>query len=314
VILDSPDIQGRLEILRVHVKGKPIDPRVDLESLAKQTPGFSGADLENLVNEAAILAARNGAKTIGLLELEEAIDRVIAGPARKSRIISPRQKAITAYHEAGHALTAHLLSNADPVHKISIVARGMSGGHTRLLPTEDNMLLTRSQLQDTLAYALGGQVAEEIIFGEMTTGAGSDLQQVTRLARSMVTEYGMSEKLGPMVFGHKAEMSFLGRDLGEQRDYGDETANEIDSEVRRLVNEARERAYQILTKNKAKLVQIADALMEKETLQGDDLKRILDLPRPAPRGGKVPPGTSNRALPAPEEEANEDYHDQLSAS
>ncbi|HXL35753.1 MAG TPA: ATP-dependent zinc metalloprotease FtsH, partial [Ktedonobacteraceae bacterium] len=216
VVLDRPDIRGRSSILQVHAKGKPLETSVTLETLAKQTPGFSGADLANLLNEAAILAARRNKRKIGMSELEEAIDRVVAGPARKSRIISEREKAITAYHEVGHALVARMLPNTDPVHKVSIVARGQAGGFTMLLPTEDRYLWSKPQFEDMLAYALGGHVAELIIFGDVTTGASNDIERVTKIARSMVTEYGMSGRIGPMALGHKDELVFLGRDFGEQ--------------------------------------------------------------------------------------------------
>ncbi len=243
VVLDRPDIRGRLAILVVHAKGKPLEKNITLDTLAKQTPGFSGADLANLLNEAAILAARRNKRSIGMSELEEAIDRVVAGPARKSRIISEREKAITAYHEVGHALVARMLPNTDPVHKVSIVARGQAGGFTMLLPTEDRYLWSKPQFEDMLAYALGGHVAELIIFGEVTTGASNDIERVTKIARSMVTEYGMSDLIGPMALGHKDELVFLGRDFGEQRNYSEQTAREIDEEMRRIIQEAFDKAY-----------------------------------------------------------------------
>jgi len=276
VILDRPDINGRAAILRVHASGKPLDESVNLEVLAKQTAGFSGADLANLVNEAAILAARRGKKVIEMQELEESIDRVIAGPERKSRKISPKEKEITAYHEAGHALVARMLPNADPVHKISIVARGMMGGYTRLLPTEDRYLLTRSQLNDMLATMLAGHTAEDIIFGEMTTGSQNDIEQATKLARKMVTDYGMSDKLGPRTFGHKEEMVFLGREISEQRDYSEKIAQEIDEEVHKITQHAYETARRILTENKPKLVQIAEKLIVQETLEGEELDALFN--------------------------------------
>ncbi len=232
IVLDRPDIRGRNAILQVHAKGKPLEASISLETLARQTPGFSGADLSNLLNEAAILAARRNKRKVGMSELEEAIDRVVAGPARKSRIISEREKAITAYHEVGHALVARMLPNTDPVHKVSIVARGQAGGFTMLLPTEDRYLWSKPQFEDMLAYALGGHVAELITFGEVTTGASNDIERVTKIARSMVTEYGMSGRIGPMALGHKDELVFLGRDFGEQRNYSEQTAREIDEEIR----------------------------------------------------------------------------------
>lgn len=268
IVLDRPDIRGRIAILNVHAKGKPLDPSITLDTLAKQTPGFSGADLSNLLNEAAILTARRGKRRIGMSELEEAVDRVVAGPARKSRIISEREKSITAYHEVGHALVARMLPNTDPVHKVSIVARGQAGGFTMLLPTEDRYLWSKPQFEDTLAYALGGHVAELLTFGEVTTGASNDIERVTKIARSMVTEYGMSNRIGPIALGHKDELVFLGRDFGEQRNYSEQTAREIDEEVRRIVQEAFDKAYNILNQNKTRLILISERLIKEETLEG----------------------------------------------
>ncbi|MBA7469394.1 ATP-dependent zinc metalloprotease FtsH [subsurface metagenome] len=282
VILDRPDINGRTAILKVHTNGKPLDDSVDLEVLAKQTAGFSGADLANLVNEAAILAARRGKKAIEMQELEESTDRVIAGPERKSRRISPKEKEITAYHEAGHALVAKMLPNADQVHKISIVARGVTGGYTRLLPTEDRYLLTRSQFSDMLATFLAGHTAEKLIFNEMTTGASNDIDEATKLARKMVTEYGMSDKLGPRTFGHKEEMVFLGREISEQRNYSEKVAKQIDEEIRTLIQHAHDLALKILTENKPKLIQIAEKLVAQETLESDDLEALFNEPAPSP--------------------------------
>ncbi len=282
VILDRPDINGRTAILKVHSNGKPLDESVNLEVLAKQTAGFSGADLANLVNEAAILAARRGKKAIEMQELEESIDRVIAGPERKSRRISPKEKEITAYHESGHALVAKMLPNADPVHKISIVARGMMGGYTRLLPTEDRYLLTRSQFNDMLATLLAGHVAEGLIFNEITTGAQNDIEEATKIARKMVTEYGMSDKLGPLTFGHKEEMVFLGREISEQRNYSEKVAQQIDEEVHNIIQHAHEVAKRILTENKPKLVQIAERLIAQETLEGEELETLFNQPIPSP--------------------------------
>ncbi len=268
IVLDRPDIRGRIAILNVHAKGKPLDPSIKLDVLAKQTPGFSGADLSNLLNEAAILAARRGKRKVGMSELEEAIDRVVAGPARKSRIISEREKSITAYHEVGHALVARVLPNTDPVHKVSIVARGQAGGFTMLLPTEDRYLWSKPQFEDMLAYALGGHVAELLTFGEVTTGASNDIERVTKIARSMVTEYGMSNRIGPIALGHKDELVFLGRDFGEQRNYSEQTAREIDEEVRRIVQEAFDKAYSILQQNKTRLIMISERLIKEETIEG----------------------------------------------
>ncbi len=278
VVLDRPDIRGRVSILQVHSKGKPLESNVTLETLAKQTPGFSGADLSNLLNESAILAARRNKRTIGMSELEEAIDRVVAGPARKSRIISEREKAITAYHEVGHALVARMLPNTDPVHKVSIVARGQAGGFTMLLPTEDRYLWSKPQFEDTLAYALGGHVAELIIFGEVTTGASNDIERVTKIARSMVTEYGMSSRIGPMALGRKEELVFLGRDLNEQRNYSEQTAREIDEEVRSIIQEGFDKAYNVLQQNKARLIMISERLIKEETLEGPVFEALFNQP------------------------------------
>ena len=278
VVLDRPDIRGRTSILQVHAKGKPLESSVTLETLAKQTPGFSGADLANLLNEAAILAARRNKRKIGMSELEEAIDRVVAGPARKSRIISEREKAITAYHEVGHALVARMLPNTDPVHKVSIVARGQAGGFTMLLPTEDRYLWSKPQFEDMLAYALGGHVAELIIFGDVTTGASNDIERVTKIARSMVTEYGMSSRIGPMALGHKEELVFLGRDFGEQRNYSEQTAREIDEEIHRIIQEAFDKAYHVLLQNKTRLIMISERLIQEETLEGPVFESLFNQP------------------------------------
>jgi cell division protease FtsH len=276
VVLDRPDITGRTAILKVHSNGKPLDKDVDLEVIAKGTVGFSGADLANLVNEAAILAARRNKKAIGMVELEESIDRVLAGPERKSRKVSPKEKEVIAYHEAGHALVAKMLPNADPVHKISIVARGMALGYTKQMPTEDRYLTTRSELKDTLAMLLGGHAAEELIFNERSTGPHNDIQRVTEVARHMVTDYGMSDKMGTRTFGNKQEMVFLGREISEQRDYSDRTALEIDREIDKLIEEAYATAKKVLTENKDKLVELATKLIEKETLEGEELETVFD--------------------------------------
>ncbi|HEY3993714.1 MAG TPA: ATP-dependent zinc metalloprotease FtsH [Ktedonobacteraceae bacterium] len=278
VVLDRPDIRGRVAILQVHSKGKPLESSVTLDTLAKQTPGFSGADLSNLLNEAAILAARRNKRTIGMSELEEAIDRVVAGPARKSRLISEREKAITAYHEVGHAMVARMLPNTDPVHKVSIVARGQAGGFTMLLPTEDRYLWSKPQFEDMLAYALGGHVAELIIFGEVTTGASNDIERVTKIARSMVTEYGMSSRIGPVSLGKKEELVFLGRDFNEQRNYSEQTAREIDEEVRSIIQEGFDKAYNVLQQNKARLIMISERLIKEETLEGPIFEALFNQP------------------------------------
>jgi cell division protease FtsH len=278
VVLDRPDIRGRIAILQVHAKGKPLEANVSLDVLAKQTPGFSGADVANLLNEAAILAARRDKHKIGMSEMEEAIDRVVAGPARKSRIISEREKSITAYHEVGHALVARMLRNTDPVHKVSIVARGQAGGFTMLLPTEDRYLWSKPQFEDMLAYALGGHAAELITFGEVTTGASNDIERVTKVARSMVTEYGMSNRMGPMALGHKEELVFLGRDFGEQRNYSEQTAREIDEEIHRIIQEAFDKAHHILLQNKSRLIMISERLIKEETLEGPLFESLFNQP------------------------------------
>jgi cell division protease FtsH len=277
VVLDQPDINGRKAILQVHSKGKPLDSAVDLEVIAKQTPGFSGADLANVVNEGALLSARRNKKKIGMSELEESIDRVLLGPERKSRVISQKEKEIIAYHEAGHALVARMLPNADPVHKISVVARGMAGGYTKQLPTEDRHLHSINQLRDIMTTFMGGRAAEELIFGkaEVTTGAHSDLEQITGIARKMIKEFGMSEHLGLRTYGRREELVFLGRMVDEQKDYGDKIADEIDREIGVLIDNAYDGARDILTKNKAKLVQIAQRLIAEETLEGEKLEALF---------------------------------------
>jgi len=275
VALDIPDLRGRLAILTVHSKGKPLASDIDLERLARQTPGFSGADLENTMNEAALLAARRGKTKIGMAELEEAVDRVVLGPERRSRLLTPWEKKATAFHEAGHAVVAHALPDLDPLHKVSVVARGVSGGHTRLLPMEDRRLWRRSQLAAILTFAMGGLAAEELMLGETTTGPESDLEQATRMARKMVAEYGMSERLGPVVFGHREEFTFLGREVAEGRNYSDETAAAIDEETRRLIGEARNQAREIVARFREELERLAEALIEKETLQGEELESLL---------------------------------------
>jgi len=294
VTLDRPDIRGRRAILEVHARNKPFDGQVDLEVLARQTPGFSGADLSNLINEAAILAARNNKKAIGQLELEEAIARVIAGPERKSRMITEQEKNVIAYHEIGHALVAKSLPNADPVHKVSIISRGMALGWTMQLPTEDRYLVSRSELNDDMAVILGGRVAEELIFGDITSGASDDIGKATKLARRMVTEWGMSDKLGPLTFGHKEELVFLGRDLGEQRNYSEEIAGEIDQEVHRLVDAGYQRARKILTERREKLVHLAEYLKQEETIEGWQMDAVINSP-----DGKIAPVPERPKAEAP---------------
>ncbi len=275
VVLDIPDINGRKGILDVHVRGKPLANDIDLEILARQTPGFVGADIESMVNEAAILAARANKKVIGMEEFEEAIERVLAGPERKSRIISDEEKEIIAHHEAGHAMVMSKLPHCDPVHKVSIVSRGMALGYTMPLPEEDRYLKHRAKFKDELAGLLGGRAAEELMFNDVTTGAASDLVQATKLARKMVCEYGMSEDLGPMTFGKKQELIFLGREIAEQRDYSEAVAQEIDREVRGFIDEAHSRAREILTTYRDKLIALAQRLIEDETLEGAELEAML---------------------------------------
>ncbi len=281
VTLDNPDIRGRRQILEVHSKGKPLSADVDLDRVARQTVGFSGADLANLVNESAILAARQNQKEIGPQEFYESIDRVMAGPQRKSRRISERDKEMTAYHEAGHALVAHTLPEADPVAKVTIVARGHAGGFTKTIPIEDRSLITRNQLEARLAMAMGGRAAEELVFDEVTTGASNDLEQATNIAQTMVTRYGMSQKLGPRTFGKREEMVFLGREISEQRDYSDTVAQTIDEEVRRLIQAAYDTAKRILEEERVKLDHISSYLIEYETIDEEQVPEIFDSPPPA---------------------------------
>ena len=276
VTLDNPDVKGRQQILSVHAKGKPIDEDIDLEAVAKQTSGFSGADLMNLLNEAAILSARRDKKKIVYEEIAESIDRVIAGPEKKNKNITEKEKQMVAYHEAGHALVAHLLPYADPPFKVTIVARGQTGGHTRFLPEEETSLVTQNQLEARLAAALGGRVAEEIMFYEVTTGAGNDLEQATNIARAMITRLGMSKKLGPRTFGKREELVFLGREISEQRDYSDTIAETIDDEVHSLVQTAYEVAKSLLNENLGKLSALAKYLVEHESVEGEELTNLLN--------------------------------------
>ena len=275
VVMDLPDVVGREAILKVHLKGKPISEDVDILTMAKQTHGFSGADLANLVNEAAIMAVRQGKEAIGLLDLEEAVDRVIGGPARKSRKISQREKEIVAYHEAGHALLASQLPDADPVHKVTIVGRGTAGGYTRMLPEEDRNLWSKTQFEAMLAVMMGGQAAEEIVFGDITTGASSDLQTANNVARKMVTEYGMSGELGPRTFGSGQVTVFLGKELGQSPDYSDAVAEKIDTEIGSILKSAQQKAKQVIEANRAKLTLLANKLLAEETVEGAELQRLL---------------------------------------
>ena len=286
VVLDRPDMRGREAILKVHVRGKPLDPEVDLTKLALAIPGFVGADIENLVNEGAILAARRGKKMIGQAELEEAIERIVAGPERKSRLISPQEKMIIAYHEAGHAVVMNALADADPVHKITIVARGMAGGYTMPRATEDRTLESRKRLMAELVSLLGGRTSEEIVFDDITSGASNDIERATQIARAMVTRLGMSPEMGPMVYGKKEEMAFLGREITQQRDYSDAVSEQIDVQVRSLVDEAHQKARQILTTYRDKLDAVAKRLLEIETLSQDEFEKIF--PAPVVKSGGTP--------------------------
>jgi cell division protease FtsH len=300
VVLDQPDIRGRTAILEIHSKGKPLDGDVSLETLAKQTPGFSGADLANLVNEGAILAARRGKKRITMNEMNEAVDRVIAGPERRSRVISQKEREIVAYHEAGHALVGFILPNADPPYKISIIARGMAGGFTRFIPEEDRHFHTRSQLLDRLAALLGGLVAEELVFSEASTGPSDDLEKATRIARQMVTHWGMSERLGPRTFGRKEEMVFLGREISEQRNYSEKVAEEIDEEVRQIIDRAYHAAKKLIADHRDRLDTVVKSLLEEETIEGDALSAVLsggDVPPRPSSGGDVSPPAEESAEP-----------------
>ncbi|MHB8628207.1 MAG: ATP-dependent zinc metalloprotease FtsH [Aggregatilineales bacterium] len=275
VILDRPDMRGREAILKVHTRGKPLASDVDVSTLAKSTPGFVGADLENLVNEAAIVAARKNKKSIAMRDCEEAIERVLLGPERKSHIITPEEKRLIAYHEAGHAVVMHMLPKCDPVRKVTIVARGMAGGVTWSMPDDDSSLNTTGEFEDMIAGMLGGRLAEEIVFGEVTNGAASDLEKITKVARTMVTRWGMSSKLGPRVFGQKEELVFLGREISEQRDYSESIAEIIDQEVHRLVSEAHERAHSVLIEYRDKLELIANRLLEIETLNREEFLELM---------------------------------------
>jgi cell division protease FtsH len=276
IAVDRPDRKGRVKILEVHTRGKPLAKDIDLEALAAQTPGFTGADLANLINEAALLAARSGRREITQAELEEGIMRVIAGPERKTRVMSEKERLITAYHEMGHAIVGHFLENADPVHKISVISRGQALGYTISLPTEDRFLTTKAELEDMMAMTLGGRAAEELIFGEVTSGASNDLEKVTQTAKQMVMRYGMSERLGPRVFGHDHSQPFLGREFSTEPDYSDEIAREIDDEVRRIVEEAHQRALQILKEHRSELERISEILMRRETIERREFELLLE--------------------------------------
>jgi cell division protease FtsH len=275
IVVDRPDRKGRIKILEVHTRGKPLAKDVTLDALAAQTPGFTGADLANLVNEAALLAARQGDREISNLHLEEGIMRVVAGPEKKSRVMSEKERRITAFHEMGHAIVAHFLENTDPVHKISVISRGQALGYTISLPTEDKFLTTRAELKDNMAMTLGGRAAEEIVFGEVTTGASNDLEKVTATAKQMVMRFGMSEKLGPRVFGHDHGQPFLGREFSSEPDYSDDVAREIDNEIRRIVEEAHQAARDILAEHRADLDNTSEILLRRETIEAQQFERLL---------------------------------------
>lgn len=292
IVVDMPDIDGRKEILQVHARGKPLAEEVNLDVIARRTPGFSGADLANVLNEAAILAARRNKKKIDMDDLENAVERVIAGPEKKSRVISDKEKRLVSYHEAGHAIVGYLLPNTDPVHKISIIPRGRTGGYTLLLPKEDRYYMTRSQLMDQVTMLLGGRVAEDLMLKEVSTGAQNDLERVTEIARRMIMEYGMSEELGPLTFGSKYDTPFLGRDLARDRNYSEEVAYAIDREVRRLIDECYNRAREILTTHRDTLERVANRLLEVETIGAEEFARLMESPQEGPSQERPVPAVS----------------------
>jgi cell division protease FtsH len=307
IVVDRPDRNGRRKILEVHSKGKPLASEIDLDTLAAGTPGFTGADLANLVNEAALLSARRGKKTIEQDELEEGIMRVIAGPEKKTRLLSEQERKITAYHEMGHALVGHYLENTDPVHKISIVSRGQALGYTIALPSEDRYLTTRKSLMDDLAMTLGGRAAEELVFNEITTGAANDLEKVTHTAKQMIMRYGMSEKLGPRVLGHNRDMPFLGREMGNEPDYSEEIAREIDDEIRRVIEDGHDSARKVLEEHMDDLHRISAILIERETIDKDQFERLLAgepeesvfAEEPGPAAPDAAPEAERKRLPKP---------------
>ncbi|HLM51168.1 MAG TPA: ATP-dependent zinc metalloprotease FtsH, partial [Solirubrobacteraceae bacterium] len=308
ITVDRPDRKGRAKILEVHTRGKPLAKEIDVDALAGQTPGFTGADLSNLVNEAALLAARTGKREITQTELEEGIMRVIAGPEKKTRVMSEKERLITAYHEMGHAIVGHFLEHADPVHKISVVSRGQALGYTISLPSEDKFLTTRAELADQMAMTLGGRAAEEIIFGEITTGASNDLEKVTATAKQMVMRFGMSDKLGPRVFGHDHGQPFLGREFSSEPDYSDEIAREIDDEIRRIVEGAHQGAKDILTQHRPSLETISEILVKRETIEKHEFEALLEgktevdvfgLDEPAGQPGLPTPAPADRGRDTP---------------
>ena len=317
IAVDRPDRKGRAKILEVHTRGKPLAKVIDIDALAGQTPGFTGADLSNLINEAALLSARTGKREIGQEELEEGIMRVIAGPEKKTRVMSEKERLITAYHEMGHALVAHFLEHSDPVHKISVISRGQALGYTISMPQEDRFLTTRAELRDSMAMTLGGRAAEELIFGEITTGASNDIEKVTATAKQMVMRFGMSERLGPRVFGHDHGQPFLGREFSTEPDYSDEIAREIDDEVRRIIESAHQRARDILTEHNSSLTKISEILVKRETIEKEEFLALLEgkseeevfpgeepakpeLPAPpAPAPAGRPEREAPRAIPRP---------------
>ncbi len=313
ITVDRPDLKGREAVLEVHARNKPLDDSVNLKSIAARTPGFSGADLENLLNEAALVAARRDKKKVDMTDIDEATDRVIAGPAKKSRVISPKERKIVAYHEAGHTIIGVILDEADMVHKVTIVPRGQAGGYAVMLPKEDRYFMTKPELLDKITGLLGGRVAEDIVFGEVSTGASNDFQRATGIARRMVTEFGMSDKLGPLQFGQAQGQVFLGRDFNSEQNYSDAIAHEIDMEVQRFIKESYERAKKILTENRDKLELIAQTLLEIETLDAEQIKHLVDhgkLPdRPVAELDKKQEDVKVNILPKKDEEQTSDIHE-----
>jgi len=294
IVVDAPDANGRLAILKIHAKGKPLDTDIDLELMGKRTPGFTGADLANMLNEGALLAARRGHTKVQMSDLEEALDRVMAGPQRKSRIIDSREREVLAYHEAGHAVVGELLEHSDPVHKVTILPRGMSLGSTMTVPEQDKYLVSEQQLNDMVATLLGGRVAEEIVYGEVWTGASNDLERVSRIARAMVCEYGMSPKLGTLALGRRHHNPFLGRDFNDERDYSEDVARQIDEEVRSIVDRCHQRATDLLTTRRSELDLVVAALLERETLTREEFLAVLDGQTLAPL--EVPPGSPDEPM------------------